>query len=294
MKRGECAHVVLQDIQTFELLKTFKNSRLRHIAREENASDVVIDGRGTPHQEAAHAACIGKWERGFAVKVTHALVPLAEELLQFSAVLRGVQHVHVQVTVADLVVEVDGLQLALGIHGPSAGVRREVEALHVLNEAVAFLHKIHSQAVHLGFVAVLSIRLWLLSFDAVEVRVSDLRMNVLLLLPLQDGTQAKQIVVAQMRDEHRVNAVEVPGEIPEASFAAESSVDEEVESTDTKEGGVSVSPREDIEGGAAESDVANDIRRGEKLFHGTHFDGIRKIRRELQQSVDFAELCFRV
>lgn len=51
----------------------------------------------------------------------------------------------------------------------------------------------------------------------------------------------------------------MPGEIPEAGFPREASVDEHVEPVYSKEGRVALAPGENVESRVTESDVANDV-----------------------------------
>ena len=53
--------------------------------------------------------------------------------------------------------------------------------------------------------------------------------------------------------------VQMTRKVPEARFATESAVYEDVETADAEEGRVSLTARKDVEGRMAESDVADDI-----------------------------------
>ena len=51
----------------------------------------------------------------------------------------------------------------------------------------------------------------------------------------------------------------MPAEVPETSLAAETTIDEEVETIDAKQGRITLTSREDVKGRMTESDVADDV-----------------------------------
>lgn len=54
--------------------------------------------------------------------------------------------------------------------------------------------------------------------------------------------------------------------VPEARFASESAIDEDVESADAEQGGIPLAPGEDVKRRVAETDVADDVRRLQKMI----------------------------
>ena len=59
----------------------------------------------------------------------------------------------------------------------------------------------------------------------------------------------------------------MPAEVPETSLAAETTIDEEVETIDAKQGRITLTSREDVKGRMTESDVADDVWRGKLLLN---------------------------
>lgn len=60
--------------------------------------------------------------------------------------------------------------------------------------------------------------------------------------------------------------VQVSSKIPEARLSPESSIDQDVKSTDAEKSRISLSAWENVESRMAESDVANDVRRFQEMI----------------------------
>ena len=140
----------------------------------------------------------------------------------------------------DFVVEVHRLD-RVARHDADARVRPLSEGAQVLDDAVPLVDDVHQETRGLVGAAVLRFRVAVrrvlrrVPLDAVEVRAADLRVNVLVRLPLEHAAHAEQVVLADVRQEHGVDAVEVAREVPEARLARVPAVHQQVEAADAEQ-----------------------------------------------------------
>ena len=98
--------------------------------------------------------------------------------------------------------------------------------------------------------------------------VSDLRVNRGERFSLEQGRHSAGVIVANPRDQNGIQSVQMSTEIPKAGFAAEASIDQQVESINAEQSRVALSAGEDVECGMGKSDVAHHVGRWQLLLNG--------------------------
>ena len=135
-------------------------------------------------------------------------------------------------------VQVDRLTRCIPI--AEADLWLEVENLQVLDHVVSLLYHIDYEAITVTiffiFLLIFHLRREAVHLLVRQIRkdVTDLRVDRIHGFALEQSRHAAGVVITKSGDQNGVKPVEMSTEIPEASFPAESSVNEQVESVDAE------------------------------------------------------------
>ena len=213
-------------------------------------------------------------------------IPTFHEFPDFLGIPTGINNVHIQLSVTHFMIQINGF---VGIISVSqTHLRLQIQNLQVLQHGVALFYHVNEQTVFIliifviftykrflarNFLKILKIFTCQFGGQFVTMRqigenVSDLRVDRGERFSLEQGRHSAGVIVANPRDQNGIQSVQMSTEIPKAGFAAEASIDQQVESINAEQSRVALSAGEDVECGMGKSDVAHHVGRWQLLLNG--------------------------